>query len=492
MSFACTPVSLFDSRLDKEVTDDSRRTRLGADELRWCRSEGSTPFKRLLKVAESMALRPEASVNHACDSWGDTKAAYRLLNEADVTPDGLQGPHRKATRERSAADHPLVLVLQDASDLDLTFHNKTKGRGKIGNGKGRGLIQHTALAVEPGHGGAIGILHQSWHKRVERPEDETAAQRLARWRESDVWAQTIDAVGAAPSGTAFVHVMDSHGDCFNTFAAMRRTDVELVVRVMHYDRRLSDGTPLIDHLAQQPVLPGTLEVTLHEQRDGRNAIKHAQRSARLQARSARVTLPPTRGTHGGEDDQAPIELNAILLTELDPPAGEAPVRWMLLTTLPAATFDEVCTVARYYALRWRIEEFHRVEKEGCQVEDAQFDDVADIARLAAIKSVVAVRLLQLRDAAQAAMRDPAEQDTPQRLRQLVPKSWIEVVARVAKTTPTKLTVSQFYRRVAMRGGWLGRKSDGPPGWKTLWRGWEELFWMVTGYELGRSDAGRSG
>jgi hypothetical protein len=447
----------------------------------------------LLKVAQALTQHPEAYIPQATGTWGDAKAAYRLLNEADVTPDALQQPHRNATIEQCAA-LPLVLAVQDASDLDYTFHNKTKGLGKIGDSKGRGLMQQTCLAVDPQKGQAIGLLHQSWHKRVERDPEETARQRLARWRESDIWADTIRAIGSLrprsvlPPGR-IVHVMDSHGDCFSTFVEARRQDAELIARVMHYDRKLIDGTNLTDYLSAQPVM-GTMEVILHEQRDGRNCIKHEQRTAKLEARAAAVTLPPPQ--QGNLHEQLPIVLNGILLKEVDVPPGAQAVMWMILTSLPISTFQQVQQVVKYYAFRWRIEEFHRVEKEGCAVEEAQFDDATDLMRLASIKSVIAVRLLQLRDVAQEALSDPKKLDTPKRLAQIVPASWIAVVAALAKIEASKLKVSQFYRRVAMRGGWLGRKSDGPPGWKTLWRGWSELWWIVQGYEIAQTLPARSG
>lgn len=495
MLLACTHNLALEKRLDKEVTDDSRRLHLGHESLRRGRSEGSASFKRLLKVVESLALHPQASIPQATDTWGDAKAAYRLLNEKDVTPDALQQPHRRVVGGQCAA-LPMVLCLQDASDLDYTFRNGTAGLGKIGDNKGRGLIQHTALAVEPEQGRTIGLLHQSWHKRVERDPKETAKQRLERWRESDIWADTIRAVGVLPvtgdaSPCRLVHVMDSHGDCFTTFVEARRQNVDLIVRVMHYDRKLSDGTGLEQHLRARPAL-GTFTVTLHEQRDERNRVKHAERVATLEARSAAVKLPPPANAEGEMRNQEAVVLNAVLLSELDPPAGEEPVRWMILTTLAVDTLAAVKEVSGYYALRWRIEEFHRVEKEGCAVEEAQFDDASDLMRLAAIKSVIAVRLLQLRDAAHDALAEPEKLDTPARLARIAPASWIAVVAVLAKVAVSKLTVSQFYRRVAMRGGWLGRKSDGAPGWKTLWRGWSELCWVVQGYELALNKPKRSG
>ena len=481
---ACTHNLARKKRLDKEVTDDSRCLHLGHESLRRRRSERSASFKRLLKVAESLTLHPQASIPKAAGNWGDAKAAYRLLNEPDVTPDALQGPHRQVVAAQ-CAELPMVLCLQDASDLDFTFRNGTAGLGKIGDGKGRGLIQHTALVVEPQHGRTIGLLHQSWHKRVERDPKETAKQRLARWRESDIWADTIRAVGLVTGRWGWgqgprcrlVHVMDSHGDCFTTFTQARRQNVDLIARVMHYDRKLADGASLEKHLAAQPAI-GQISVTLHEQRDERNRVKHPERKATLEARVATaLTLPPPAA------GEPPVVLNAIVLSELDPPPGQEPVRWMILTTLAVDTLAAVQAVVNYYALRWRIEEFHRAEKEGCAVEEAQFDEATDLMRLASVKSVIAVRLLQLRDQAHDALREPAKLDTPARLAQIVPAAWIAVVAGLAKIEASTLTVSQFYRRVAMRGGWLGRKSDGTPGWKTLWRGWSELYWLVQGYEL---------
>ena len=221
MSLACTPNPIRNKRLDKEVTDDGRRLHLGHESLRRGRSERSASFKRLLKVAESLTLHPRASIPKAAGNWADAKAAYRLLNEPDVTPDALQGPHRRVVAARCAA-LPVVLCLQDASDLDYTFRNGTAGLGKIGDGKGRGLIQHTALAVDPAHGRAIGLLHQSWHKRVERDPTETAKERLGRCARatsgptrSGPWAAA--AAATAPMPCRLIHVADSHGDCFTTF-----------------------------------------------------------------------------------------------------------------------------------------------------------------------------------------------------------------------------------------------------------------------------------
>jgi hypothetical protein len=173
-------------------------------------------------------------------------------------------------------------------------------------------------------------------------------------------------------------------------------------------------------------------------------------------------------------------------SEVDPPAGQEPLEWMLLTSEPVECLADALTVVGWYEDRWVVEEFHRAEKEGCRLEATQLDDAADVARLASIVAVVAVRLLQLRDRARRARDDPS-QDTPDALRSSAPRTWISVVARLAGVAPHDLTPTLFYRAIAKRGGHLGRTGDGPPGWKTLWRGWQDISLLVAGVELALGD-----
>ncbi len=116
-------------------------------------------------------------------------------------------------------------------------------------------------------------------------------------------------------------------------------------------------------------------------------------------------------------------------------------------------------------------------KEGCRVEAAHFDDAADVQRLAAIKGVIAVRLLQLRDLADQAG------DDPHALQRAVPRVWVAVTAALARCDPAALTPKQFWLTIAKQGGYLNRTRDPRPGWKTLWRGWCDIQQMVRGAQL---------
>lgn len=465
-----------------------------------------------------MTARPHQSLPKQCPGWADLKAAYRLLSNPAVDPQAVQAPHRAHVRER-CAQLPVVLCVQDTSDLDFTGRSGIKHLGKTGNGSGRGILQHTALAVRPDTGGVLGVLHQSWHARVEQPKGETRAQRRARWRESQVWADTVGTVGAPlAEGCRLIHVGDRHSDVWETFEAVEAAGagVGFVVRAMH-DRRLETSSDadqgkdaavaaLWPTLQARPVV-ATFTVDVGEQRNGRGTVTRVARQATVSVRFTPVTLaaPAYRGRA-----TQPRSLWAVYVREDEPPAGvDEPLEWMLLTDEPLADAADALRVIGYYQRRWVIEEFHRVEKEGCRLEQSQLDDAADVARLAAVTAVLAVRLLHLRDAARATPQADADAkpadadakptadtkaanaDTPAALAAVAPPSWIAVVAMLARVKAADLTPTLFWRTLARRGGHIGRRSDGPPGWNTIWRGVYDVQLMAEGYEqaLGRSGCG---
>jgi hypothetical protein len=416
-----------------------------------------------------MAVQPEGSLPKQTGGWAALKAAYRFFNNPHVTPEKIGGPHRAMTR-RLCADHAVVLCVQDGTDLQAV---KVGGRR---HGESDQYIQHSALAVTP-QGHVLGILHQEWFQRVQRPADETPKQRGERWRESDVWAQTVEAVGhkGGPGleSCRLIHVCDSAADNLRFMHAATDAQVGFVVRA-YQDRRVEQCTGnLWPHMAGQPV-SGTIIVHLGEQRDKAGKIKRRQRDATLALRYATVRL---EGPWNHSEKLQPLTVQVVYLAEVDPPNDVEPVDWMLLTSEPVNSFEEACVISGYYQKRWVIEEWHRVIKEGCRLEHSQMERAQSLECLAALVSIIAVRLLGLRDMAWSQSQGE-ESASPRALRRCVPRIWIEVVATVREMDPLTMTPRDFWQAIARQGGWIGRKSDGRPGWKSIWRGWYELSLMV--------------
>lgn len=424
-----------------------------------------------------MAHAPDGSLPKQCEDWGDLKAAYRFLNNPKVTPEQIQHTHRQRVR-RQCQTSPVILGVQDTTELDFTAHPAVEGLGPIGNGGGRGLLQHSTLAITP-QGDLVGVLHQIWRTRVPVPEGETRRQRLGRPRESDFWPESVRAVGSLESDTRLVHITDRGGDLFEMMSACgEQENVGFVIRAQH-NRWVDEGTDKLWPLMGKQAVAGHRDV-LVPSRNG-----EPKRIAQVSIRHARVSLnPPCRDPRFTE----PMMVWTVYAVEESPPAGVEPIEWMLLTSEAVETFDDACERADWYCVRWLIEEWHRVEKTGCRLEASQLKTAAGLECWAALIAITAIRLLQLRDLAQSAVGDEAESSAspanrPAVLQALVPRTWLLIVARLAKHDAEALTPRQFWLTIAKRGGFIGRKRDGPPGWMTIWRGWYDVMMMVQGVEL---------
>jgi len=411
-------------------------------------------------MAAVMAEHPDRSLSKQTQGWADLKGAYRFLSNDRIEPARIGQTHQRLTRA-ACASQAVVLCVQDDSDLCAARIESEQH------------IMHSTLAVLPS-GELLGVLQQRFFARVEQSAGETRKQRAARWRESDVWQEAVEEIGDSPLGCRFIHVVDRGGDNLRFMHACVKHNVGFVARANH-DRRVNDATgKLWTHLAQQP-LAGTTIATIGTQRNGLGKIVRRGRQAKLAVRYATVCLEQPWNCH--EEHDGPLTVNVVYLSEIDPPAGVEPVDWMLLTSEPVNDLQQALVIVDYYRCRWVIEEWHRALKEGCRLESSQLHEPAALLRLTAVLSIVAMRLLQLRDLA-----DQQGDDAPL-LQQVLPATWILIVAALAKTDPDTLTPRQFWQTLARRGGWLGRKNDGRPGWKAIWTGWHDVQQLAQGAEL---------
>ena len=122
-----------------------------------------------------------------------------------------------------------------------------------------------------------------------------------------------------------------------------------------------------------------------------------------------------------------------------------------------------------------MEDYHQGLKTGCSIEERQLQSYEALRRLLGLLAPTAVRLLQLRAAAR---------ETPERLAsEILPTDLVQVVALLAKVPAAALTAQECWYAIARCGGYLPRRSSGPPGWKTLWKGWFYVQTLLEGVHL---------
>ncbi len=423
--------------------------------------------QRLVQVAEQVASNPSASLPNQIELWSDLKSAYRLFDRDEVTFEAIARPHWELTKQLAKGR---CLVIGDTTEFDFGKHREIEGVGPTGNGSGQGFLLHNALMVNAESEEIIGVAGQTIHYRKKKTSKkrENASRRLKRKRESEVWGTVIDQIGKPQEDTQFVHVFDRGGDNFEVYCRLLENNGDWVIRAAKMNRYVlagdSEERMTLKNFLPQLKLLGTYTLAL------RSRDKQPARDAEIEVRVGRIKIPRPRHVSPWvrKLDPAPIAMNVIQVIEVNAPKGVTPIQWVLFTSLPVTTFDDAWVVIGYYELRWLVEEYHKALKTGCSSESRQLKTAGRLEAFVGLTSVVAVRLLQLKSLARTNPEVPAKR--------VVPRVWLQMLklARKKLSRVHDLTVGQFYREVAMLGGFLGRKSDGEPGWITIWRGWEKL------------------
>lgn len=379
----------------------------------WAQQEfGGAPLgdrrlsRRLVQSAGAQAAQPgRAFSGVAKGDWPAVKGYYRLIDHPDasaVTPAAILRPHREQTLRRMQGQR-MVLCVHDGSDLDYTGLADCEGLGVIGTNQtgaqSRGLHLHSTLAVTTA-GLPLGVLRAACTAPTPKPaqDDRPTSAIPIEEKETFCWIQAhrdcVELAAAMPQ-TRLLSVMDREADFFELFDEQRRHPrVDLLVRAKH-NRTLSGEPGKLFATVRQAPVQARVQVPIPRQsarpkRAKQQARpKRAARTATLAVRAQAVQLRPPPYHR----DKAPIALWVIHAVEEHPPPGTARVEWFLLTTLPLASPEDAIQCLRWYCLRWRIEDWHRVLKSGCRVEALAHETAERLRRAIAINAVIAWRIM---------------------------------------------------------------------------------------------------
>lgn len=308
-------------------------------------------------------------------------------------------------------------------------------------------------------------------------------RRRSADRESLRWSEAVQQIGEPPPQSRWLHVGDRESDIFQLYEQTQKlAGVGFVIRVSK-DRSATLGhqTPDTcrsnDRKSQQNLIDLLRSLTLVGQTQlwiapggGRKG-----RWAKLNVSAAAVTIWSPQLKRIGRA----LRCWGLRVWEVDAPSGVTRIEWMILTSEPIDSLSEALRVAEYYSLRWLVEQYHQCLKTGCRVQERQLENTDRLAPLIGMLCVVAVRLLQLKNDARLSPDQPAVE--------CVPKELVQTLARLTRTNAATMTVRKFTHEVAKLGGFIGRRSDGEPGWQTLWHGWHELTLIHTGYQLAEQE-----
>jgi hypothetical protein len=367
------------------------------------------------------------------------------MNNNKVTHQKILEPHFKQTAIKCSFA-PVVLAIQDTTILNFAHHPDTQGLGPVNKrrDKGLGMLVHSVFTLDGQTKEPLGLLHQDvFVRKGWYPENEVYIQRLKRQRESEKWFKGCrDIKKYLPSQTKVIEIADREADIF--FDAIKKAKVL-----------------------------GTGQINV-----ARNGNRK-ERTAKVEIRACTVNMIPPRVVgHKGKN----LSVNVVVVEEIDIHKETESLYWVLLTNEPTDNYEDAWKVMNFYQARWIIEEFHKGLKTGCQIEQRQLGSRHGLENALALFSAIAVQLLYIRQ--QASLPETTVETSI-----CLSKSQLKIIQSKFPKDSQDLTPKKILILIARLGGFIGRKSDGDPGWQTLMRGFNKLLIIDYGFHLAQKDVG---
>lgn len=327
-----------------------------------------------------------------------------------------------------------------------------------------GLLMHSSLVVTP-EGLPLGLAAIRFWTRSKFRGVTALKRRINPTRvpiehqESVRWLENLRGATALLGNPArLVPVGDRENDIHEFFCAARSAGTHFLVRTC-VDRLAGNGEQTIANQMSEVAVQGLHDVMVEEGKKTTRAI--------VELRYRRIhVLPPI----GKQKPYPAIDLTVIQARERGEPSGRSAIDWQLITDLPVTSPQEAIEKLDWYALRWKIESFHKILKSGCRAEEARLRTAERLVNLIALFWIIAWRLFWM------TMLNRTEPEASPRI--ALTRDEIGLLDRMIDATgqpPPSRALSDYLIQIARLGGYLARASDPPSGSVVLWRGWCRLM-----------------
>lgn len=456
---------------------DTRRVREGRTAALWSVQEfGSAKLGNKARTARLVAMgaqavqSPGGLVNAVFSNEAEREGAYRFLENDKVRVSQITAAASRATLRRLVGEQIVVAPI-DGSSLAYSDHDGRRQMGSIGarSKGGRGIKVLTTIGTTL-DGIPLGILDQTFWRRSLVRNPVHHQNRPFRQRETRHLVDQMERITRRCVAEGTQSIVWFNGDCETDFKealefAVNAPDNIWVSVRNGRDRKIVDevapeGRMLWDAVEGLPRRGSyKVQVTAGENR--------SERVARMRVRAGHVTLLLRKRSNNNRDAKAPVRVGVVWAMETGTiPMGEEPLEWLILTTAPIETVDDVLRVIHAYALRWRVEDFHKAWKTGCKIEESQLGNINNIMRWAALMASVAIRIERIKHLGRNEPDAPAAKEFS--------AEEIEAASLLADPgTPLEqatVTMERMVTWIAKVGGYVAGRGRPPPGVKVLARG----------------------
>ena len=436
--------------------------------------------KRVVQVATDLAANATRSVAIASENPAEIEGAYRFARNDMISAEDIALAGFLKT-DQLVEQRPLVLSIQDTTGLSYK-HSVCKELGDVNsaseqskNPVGRTLYVHSTLMLDANSEQVLGLAYQDFFYREKKVQDKSHQLQCPakEEKESFKWQKAQETLSARINSTSnIIDVCDREADIYEYLDHQISTNNRFLVRASE-NRLLHQPNGKVRDIISSLDISGYYSIDI-KQKGGRK-----QRTAKIGLSYEKIVLKKPQRAIG----QKALPLNMIVCQEVDATDIKEKLCWILYTTEEINSIEDARKIVRYYELRWRIEEFHKVWKtDGTNVEALRMQKRENLKRIAVIKAFIAVRLLQLQDLAQN--NDQAKEIAC--TCSFSELSWRILWARVEKKKKQPEhppSLHWAYYAIARLGGWYDSKRTGRVGVKALWDGWLKLVTLVEAVEI---------
>ena len=438
--------------------------------------------KRLNKLLEVFGDGIGRTVPLACQDWANTKAAYRFFDNDRVDEQAILAGHFQASRDRGQATSGPLLILHDTTEFSYMRDEpelvglsggSVRKNGQATSGKKCGVLMHSSLALTP-EGLPLGLCAIKFWSRVEQ-EGTTAEKKKKSGRlpieekESFRWLENLrQSSDLLAQPERCVHIGDRESDIYELFCTAQELGTRFLVR-RRVDRRTAEGEHTIEKEMAKVDVQGLHRIEFR-------GAQGQSCAALLEISYQRLTVLASPGKKN-----VPLQLELIVVhaQERDTPPGREPLQWKLITNLPVDSEAQAIEKVDWYAMRWKIETFHKILKSGCGAEDLRLRTAARLTNAISIYCIVSWRIFWM------TMINRVQPDADPGIALMPIEIKVLDKLRPDKTKSPK-TLHHYIIKLAKLGGYLARNNDAPPGPTVIWRGLARLHDVVFGVQIAES------
>ena len=447
--------------------------------------------KRFAMLLERLWKGMGQTIPLACQDWANTKAAYRFMDNDRVSEHDILRGHFQATAQRFSTTFGPILVLQDTTTFSYEREHpelvgyagsaitSAERRGRTKPSPQCGILMHSSLAVTT-EGLPLGLTAIKFWSRKEFKDTAKKRSKVNFTRipiekkESFRWIENLrQSTARLGDPDRCVHIGDRESDIFELFCAASELGTHFLVRTCT-NRLAGDGEHTVADEMSEVRVKGLHRIEFRD-------AKGRPHQALLEIRYRRLTVwPPV----AKQRHYPALRLTVIHATECGDPADRPRVEWKLVTDLPVNSRADAIEKIDWYAMRWKIETFHKNLKSGCKAEESQLRTASRLTNLIAIFCILAWRVFWLTE-----INRSAPEASPEVALTATEVTLLDQLVKDTARTAQALPLSRSLIKLAQLGGYLARANDPPPGNKVIWRGMHRLIDIELGYRLGRESCG---